>query len=201
MNGADPPAVLYSIGHSNHTLERFLELLQLHGIQAVADVRSSPYSRYSPQFSKDSLEHELKSHNIAYVFLGPELGARRDEPECYRNGRVVYEEIAKTEAFQRGIARLTEGAARMRIAMMCAEQDPLTCHRTILIARHLAGLLEVIHILPDGSVETQAQAEQRLLVESGLHEEDLFVTRAERVEDAYLRRETDIAYEEPVVHD
>jgi uncharacterized protein (DUF488 family) len=192
---------LYSIGHSNHCIDRFLDLLALHEIRAVADVRSSPYSRYSPQFSRESLEQALKTRTISYVFLGDELGARRDEPECYQNGRVDYGLVAGTMAFQRGLDRLVEGASKMKVAMMCAEQDPLTCHRAILVARAIAGRgIDVAHILSDGTLESQAAAERRLLVECNLQYEDLFVTREERIEDAYQRRGQSIAYEEPVSH-
>lgn len=182
-------------------MDRFIELLELHGIQAVADVRSSPYSRYSPQFSQESLEQSLKDRGISYVFLGEELGARRGEEECYRNGRVDYGQVAKTNAFQRGMRRLLEGAAKMKVAMMCAEKDPLACHRTILVGRHIIGQVDdVLHILSDGGLETQAQAERRLLAECGLQNRDLFATLDDRIEEAYRRRGASIAYEEPVPH-
>lgn len=128
MDAPNPSTVLYSIGHSNHSIERFLELLGQHGIEAIADVRSSPYSRHSPQFNREVLEIALKEREIAYVFLGMELGARRHEQDCYTDGRVDYERIPATEAFQHGISRLIDGASRMRVAMLCAEKDPLTCH-------------------------------------------------------------------------
>ncbi len=201
MNALNSPPVLYSIGHSNHSIDRLLELLEQHGIQAIADVRSSPCSRYNPQFAREALDQSLKDRGMSYVFLGTELGARRDEPECYTNGRVDYVRVVKTDSFQRGIKRLVDGASKMKVAMLCAEKDPLTCHRTILIGRHIADLVDdLLHILADGTLETQTQAEQRLLVECDLQNEDLFATREERVLEAYQQRSASIAYEEPTLH-
>jgi uncharacterized protein (DUF488 family) len=200
-NAMNQQVLLYSIGHSNHSFDRFAELLQSHKIQAIADVRSSPFSRHNPQFSKDELERNLKLQSIAYVFLGKELGARRDEPECYMGGKVVYDQVVKTDAFQRGLQRLVEGASKMRVAMLCAEGDPLTCHRSILIGRHIVQFVdEVVHILPNGNIETQVEAEQRLLEECELQHEDLFLTRNDRILEAYQRRGECIAYEEPILN-
>ncbi len=201
MNITKTPSALYSIGHSNHPIDHFLDLLQQHGIQAVADVRSSSYSRHNPQFCGPDLERSLKDRGIAYVFLGDELGARRHEPECYADGKVNYEKVPAAKAFQRGITRLLDGASKTRVAMLCAEKDPLTCHRTILIGRHVKGLVgDVLHILADGEIETQSQAEERLLVECKLAERNFFATREERLLEAYQKRGTHIAYEEPAPH-
>ncbi len=191
------PLLLYTIGHSNQTMDRFLGLLEQHGIEAIADVRSSPYCRYSLHFSQHNLVPELKERGIAYVFLGDELGARREEAECYQQGKVDFDQVAATPTFQSGLARLLKGASKMNVAVLCAEKDPLTCHRTILIARHAKGLVDDIrHILPDGSIETQSEAEQRLLAECNLHEPDLFRSLEERLLEAYQRRAGQLAYEE-----
>lgn len=201
MDTLKKPITLYSIGHSNHPIDQFISLLEQHDIQAIADVRSSPYSRHYPQFSKEAIEKSLKDNGIDYVFLGVELGARRQEPECYANGKVDYEQIIKTEAFQRGLNRLLKGASTMRIAMLCAEKDPLTCHRTILIGRYLKKLgIDVLHILPDGGIETQSQAEQRLLSECNMDEQELFTTQEQRIIEAYHIRANHIAYEEQIPH-
>ena len=90
---------LFTIGHSNHSPEKFLELLQLHGITALADVRSAPYSRYLPHFNQSALQSLLQNSDIRYVFLGKELGARPDNPNCYLEGKAIYEKIATTDAF------------------------------------------------------------------------------------------------------
>ena len=128
---------IYTIGHSTHPIETFLELLGMHGVTAVCDVRSTPYSRMNPQFNRETLLQVLRERNIEYVFLGRELGARRDEPGCYIDGQAAYERIAELPAFIEGLARLRRGMDRHVVAIMCAEKEPLDCHRTILICRHL----------------------------------------------------------------
>ncbi len=129
--------VVYTIGHSNHTAERFVGLLRQHGVTAVVDVRSVPYSRMQPQFDRKSLARDLREHSIAYVFLGRELGGRSDDPACYENGRVRYQLVAQTKAFREGLARVCAGRKNRRISLMCAEREPLECHRTLLISREL----------------------------------------------------------------
>jgi len=198
MDIAKTSSVLFSIGHSNHPIDQFFDLLQRHGIRTVADVRSSPYSRYNPQFSQPEFERSLQQRGMDYVFLGAELGARRHEAECYLDGKVDYDHVPRTEAFQHGMVRLVDIASRSRVAMLCAEKDPLTCHRTILIARHITEFVgDVLHILPDGALEAQSEAEQRLLVECNLHEQNLFLSRRQRLDEAYQKRAVHIAYEEP----
>lgn len=190
-------ATIFTIGHSNLEFASFLDLLRQHQIKAVADVRSSPYSQHNPQFNREALQRSLRSEGIAYVFLGEELGARRSEPECYFNGRASYDRIAKTPAFRRGIDRVAEGAAKLRVALMCAEKDPLDCHRCVLIAPHLLQRgIQVMHALSDGSVETHNEAEARLLHLFDRADEDLFLPPSERVAEAYQRQGGRIAYQE-----
>jgi uncharacterized protein (DUF488 family) len=187
---------IFTIGHSNHAWEDFLNLLQTHGVSALADVRSQPFSRRFPQFSKANLQASLAAADIAYVFLGRELGARCEDRSCYANGQVDFERVARTEAFQRGLNRVREGAERFAIAMMCAEKEPLDCHRTILVARHLhASGSEVVHILGDGSTEPHADAQRRLLAQLGIDELDMFRDRDEAVADAYRQRGRQIAFQ------
>jgi uncharacterized protein (DUF488 family) len=93
---------VFTVGHSTHALERLVQLLNLHKITAIADVRSQPYSRMNPQFNVDALKESLKSKGIAYVFLGRELGARSNDPSCYRGGRVQYGLLAQTKLFNKG---------------------------------------------------------------------------------------------------
>lgn len=132
----------------------------MHKIDAVADVRSAPYSGYNPQYNKASLEKALKNQGIAYVFLGKELGARREESECYRDGNIDYELVQKLPLFESGIERLLQGVSKMRVAMMCAEKDPLHCHRYGLIASYLGNtVIDIQHILADGSLKSQQEFE------------------------------------------
>jgi uncharacterized protein (DUF488 family) len=148
---------LYSVGHSNHSAEVFLNLVQRHGIQAVADVRSQPYSRYATHFSKDALGVILERAGIRYVFLGTELGGRPDGEEFYDDeGHVLYGIRAESDEFLTGIERLEAGASRLRIAIMCSEEDPLHCHRRLLVARVLeARGAETRHIRRDGRIELE----------------------------------------------
>jgi uncharacterized protein (DUF488 family) len=178
-------------------VEHLIELLGTHGIEAVADVRSSPYSQYTPQFNREPLAASLRRHRIHYVFLGEELGARREEPECYESHKVVYRKVARLPVFQDGIARLREGAGKMRVALLCAEKDPLTCHRTVLVS-HFARqhFADTLHILEDGRLESQAEADRRLLRDYGLDKEDLFSSYPERLALAYAKRAERIAYTE-----
>src|ERR1700733_10047901 len=161
---------IFTIGHSTHTLEYFLSLLTKHGIQAVGDVRSVPYSQRNPQFNREPLMQRLRAADIAYVFLGKELGARSDNSGCYIDGKVQYNYLAKEPAFLQGLGRLRKGIESHRVALMCAERDPLACHRTILVCRALRSPdLEIDHILADGAVETNVAAEKRLMLMLNLH--------------------------------
>jgi uncharacterized protein (DUF488 family) len=162
---------LFTIGHSNHTIESFISLLHKFEITALADVRSHPYSRYLPHFNQRELKANLKSNGIDYVFLGKELGARPDNLSCYVQGKAVYEKIAATEAFKAGIQRVLKGAETYKIALMCAEQDPLTCHRSILVCQHLRHFdLKINHILKNGELESHQDLEERMLAKIGLTE-------------------------------
>src|SRR5579872_5115027 len=188
--------MIHTIGHSNHPIERYLELLRLHGITALADVRSTPYSRFNPQFGRESLHAALAGAGIHYVFLGAELGARSSDPACYDSeGRVSYAKLAATELFRQGLQRLKTGMRDHRIAIMCAEREPLECHRTILVARELVREgIPVQHILADGSVEQHAHAMDRLISKLGLTGTDLFSTPGDLTERALDLQAARMAY-------
>lgn len=128
---------LFTIGHSNLSIDAFIALLQRHGITAVADVRSHPYSRFLPHFNQSALKAALLNAGIQYVFLGKELGARAADQSCYVDSKASYEKIAATELFLEGIQRLLTGSEKYKISLMCAEKDPITCHRSILVCQHL----------------------------------------------------------------
>jgi uncharacterized protein (DUF488 family) len=157
-------AAIHTIGHSNHSVLRFIDLLQGVGIDCVADVRSTPFSRRNPQFSQRALETSLKDVGIGYWFLGDALGARPKDPHCWENGKVSYARIAATPAFQEAIHALIDESHARSIALMCAEKEPLDCHRTILVGRALAQRdTDLVHIHADGRIEPQAAIEERLL--------------------------------------
>jgi uncharacterized protein (DUF488 family) len=161
---------LLSVGHSDHDLANFFTLLREAGVSAVADVRSSPYSRWLPHFSRGDLERSLAKEGIAYVFLGHLLGGRPDDPDLYdADQRVDYERVRGTEFFQEGLERLRQGLERYSIAALCSEEDPLDCHRGLMIAPALKATgLEMSHLRGDGRIETAAEMEARLLAETGV---------------------------------
>ena len=188
---------VFTIGHSTHTIEKFITLLSAHEIQAVADVRSSPFSKFNPQFNRENLQNSLKAASIRYVFLGKELGARSEDLACYVADKVQYDRLAQTPLFQSGLDRVVEGANNYRIALMCAEKDPLDCHRTILVSRELLkrGLI-VTHILEDGSLESHTESIARLVATLGMSMDDMFISRDEIIDQAYRRQADRIAYDQ-----
>jgi len=195
---------LYTIGHSSHSLEEFLSLLQRHGINCVVDVRSVPASKYAPQFNEESLRRFLKLHNIQYLPFGDEFGARRTD--CINDeGQVDFEMAVTTPLFQQGAERLMKGLERgFRIALMCSEADPLECHRFSLVSRYLHNQgIEVFHILKDAELATQSEVEKRMVNEF-LHSrkyrlaevDELFgtYTAEDQLNDAYRLKNKEIGY-------
>lgn len=186
---------LLTIGHSIHSVESFIELLRRHDVNALCDVRSSPYSRYSPQFNRESIKEDVLKHGIAYIYLGAELGPRSSDPSCYENGKVQYQRLAEKEIFQQGLARLRKGIEHYRVALMCAEKDPLMCHRMLLICRHLRGENILIrHILEDGSLEDNRDTEQRLMKLLKIDPADLFSSEEEQILRAYDTQANKVAF-------
>ncbi len=186
-----PAFDLFSIGHSNLPADRFRGLLQMGGVNAVADVRSVPSSRFFPWFSRRNLEAWLSRDGIAYLPYGDALGGRPGDDILYRDGIADYDAMAAHPRFRAGLDRLIEAAAQARLCLMCAERKPLECHRCLLVARNLAGRgLTVGHILYDGTIEPHAATEQRLLELDGQGDGcDLFATgQRERLAAAYRRR-------------
>jgi uncharacterized protein (DUF488 family) len=190
-------ADILTIGHSTQSAEEFIARLRSHAVTAVADVRSMPHSRRNPQFNRERLAAALKSAGIAYVFLGKELGARSSDERCYIDNKVQYRLLAQTELFQSGLERVLEGAATYRIALMCAEKEPLECHRTILVARELITRgCGVHHILIDGTLEPHTNTLARLLTRLGSKASpDLFGAPTLTIDEAYERQGARIAYD------
>ena len=186
-------ARLFSIGHSHHTVEAFVTLLRGAGVTAVADVRSSPYSRRLPQFNRYQIEAELHAAGIAYLFLGAQLGGRPQSDALFdEQGVVDYERVRQTASFQQGLTQLIHELQRHTVAMLCAEEDPLDCHRGLMIAPALVELgIAACHLRRDGSVETMTELEDRLLRETKLAARlvpDLFTptpSRADVLGEAY----------------
>jgi len=146
---------IYTIGHSNQDVAPFLQLLKDNAIQVVVDVRSAPYSRYVPQFNKKDIEAAVIEAGLQYVFMGDILGGKPVEPQYLdAHDRVMYDKIAVSKTFQQGLDRLIKGLDDgWTIALMCAEEDPLKCHRHLLIARELElqRQIPVWHIRSDST--------------------------------------------------
>ena len=194
MNGT-----VYTIGHSNQSLDSFLAALRAHGIAAIGDVRSYPYSNANPQFDRESFASELQAHDIAYVFLGKELGARTSDRSCYVDGKVQYEVLAKTKPFQEALERIAKGMEKFTLALMCAEAEPLACHRTILVARHLHEKnIRVKHILKGGGLEDHDDSMRRLLRTLDMNNHDMFLDEAALFSKAYRVQCDKIAYQLPL---
>jgi hypothetical protein len=156
-------AGLFTIGHSNHAVEHLLELLRRHQIDVVADVRSRPYSRFVPHFSRERLARLLEEAGIGYLYLGGELGGKPPRGEAPATA-LDYPDRIRQPKFQGGVERLLTAARERRVALLCRERDPLDCHRLHLICRYVRPLVDRIgHILPDGALETQEATERRLL--------------------------------------
>jgi len=158
---------IWTIGHSNHTQERLIDLLHSHSIDVVADLRTSPYSRYSSQFNKEQLQRALESQDIRYVHLGGSLGGRPSDSSMYdADGRVRYDRVAAGSDYLGAVERLLRGAEEYRIALLCGEEDPISCHRRRLVGRTLRERgVTLAHIRGDGAVTTEAELEARETIE------------------------------------
>jgi len=156
---------IYTIGHGNRSLDEFIELLQRYHIAFLIDIRSQPYSRYNPQFSKAALEKSIPQHNTRYVFMGDTLGGRPADETCYLNGHVDYVKVREKAFFQQGMARLrTAWEKQLHVALMCSEMKPQECHRSKLIGNALIEQhIAVAHIDELGACKEQ-QAVNNLLL-------------------------------------
>jgi len=190
---------LYTVGHSNVAAERFIAMLRAQRVSAIADVRSAPVSRFCPWFSAKNLAPLLAREEIGYLPYGEALGGRPRDPELYCDGVADYEAMARRPQFEDALTRLIADAARCRgagrLCLLCAEREPLDCHRCLLLAPALAARgLSIGHIMHDGAIEPQAATERRLLELAG-DDGNLFVTgQHDRLAAAYRRRSRAVAY-------
>lgn len=160
---------LFTIGHSAMQHSTLLEMLQQFHIRLLVDVRSKPQSIYHPHFDRSELERTLPAAGVRYLFLGEELGGRPDDPEAYASDGVVdYRARRRSYAFRAGLERVEQELAQHDLALMCAEEDPLQCHRFLMICPELVALgLEPLHIRKGAVLETQRETEDRLLKAQG----------------------------------
>ena len=190
------PTVL-TVGHSNHPAETFVNLLVRHGVDEIIDVRSAPYSRYSPQFNHEEIQRMLDYIGIGYTYLGGELGGRPADRACYdADGRVQYDRVAATDTFDDALHRVARVAEENRIALLCTEKEPLECHRTLLVARALADQgVNVAHIQADGSLESYDDSMSRLVDIHKLPPNgDMFRSRTDVIAEALDRQAQKFAY-------
>ena len=174
---------IYTIGYGSRSIVELIEVLQQHQVAYLIDVRSVPYSRYKPEFSKEPLANELEQQGIRYVFMGDSLGGKPDDETCYVNGIVDYEKVKNTEFYQRGIERLhTAFTQQQRIALMCSEGKPEHCHRCKLIGATLTTEdLPVVHIDENNDQITQEQVIERITGgQLSLFGEETFHSRKKR---------------------
>lgn len=190
---------LFTIGYAGHKVHRFTEMLVSNDITILIDVRSNPHSKYNPDYNSKALENHLFNSKIAYVHLGRELGAQRVERECYINGKVDYSLVEELPPFRMGIRKVLKSLENHNVVLMCAEKDPVNCHRTILICHNLRNAgISIKHILHSGKIEENSETEKRLRemlrVEPTLFEGPRGL--ADLVEKAYNIQAKKIAYVE-----
>lgn len=187
--------MIYTVGHSTHSIQNFIKLLKSCCITAIADVRSAPYSQFQPQFNREALAKSLNDSGVEYVFVGDSIGGRSVNENDYENGRVVYARLKQNNQFQNGIQRVILGSEKYKLALMCSEKEPIECHRTLLVGQALFEQgISVTHIHSDGLLESHEDAIQRLLKIFKLDEPDLFHTNDEIVAEALLRQEQKVAF-------
>ena len=193
-----PTRPILTIGHSRHSWELFTALLAVAGVEAIADIRSAPRSRFSPQFNKDAMREALAARGVGYIFLGKELGGRPRSQDLYTDGVADYEKMVASPEFRHGLDRLMETARRSNLAAMCSEADPLECHRCLLVGRALAAQgADVRHILASGKIVAHAEVEERLLSLENLAEDLLANSREARLAEAYRARSRKAGYRTP----
>lgn len=188
---------IFTIGYGNRKHDDFRDLLLHYRIEVVCDVRSTPYSARYEQFNREVLQKSLRDSGMKYLFLGEFLGARPSDPDLYVEGRASYKAMERSSTFQRGIERIETGANLYRIAVMCAEKEPLDCHRAILVSRVLVREgLTVHHIGPDGKLESHDKLERRMMEKYGFIQASLFESSVDStiLTEAYERRGAELAY-------
>lgn len=195
----------FTIGHSDHTTEYFIELLKKQNINCLVDIRSSPYSQHTPQFNRELLTGALKKEDILYFYMGNTLGGRYTNPELlFPDGKVDYDKVKQTKNFVRGIEKVIEEIKKgNRLALMCSEKEPFDCHRFVLVACELEkrGIV-VKHIMENGSLVLNTELEKKLLskYKENYQQFDFFTqtkTRDEVLGEARRKRNIDIAFSGP----
>jgi uncharacterized protein (DUF488 family) len=194
--------IIYSVGHSDYSIEKFIDLLNKYNINYLVDVRSSPYSKRIPQFNRELLRIDLKDKGINYLYLGNKLGGRYSDPNLlFDNKQVNFEKVRETNLFIEGLNEMIDLVKQNnRVAFMCAEKDPFNCHRFALVSRALSLIgVEVRHMLEDGNYILNDELDEKLLkkYKCDYDQANLFEktkTREDALTEAYRLRNKDIAY-------
>lgn len=191
---------LFTIGHSTHEINYFVDLLKAYDVNCVVDVRTLAASRFNPQYNKSALSASLRDNKITYIHMPEEFGARHTDPSLLTNGRVDFDKVRKSESFKKGVERIRHGVNKgFTIALMCAEAEPLECHRFSMISVALKDEFDIVHILKDKSSITQLDLEGELLkkYKKKLLTSDLFQsahTYGERLKAAFRLANDEIGY-------
>jgi uncharacterized protein (DUF488 family) len=186
---------VFTIGHSNHDITAFVNLLLANKIELLIDVRSTPYSKIYPHFNMSPLEVSLTNSSIKYIFLGNSLGGRSNSISDYSEGRVMYDRLAQKEEYISSINELISISAKYKTVLMCSEKEPLECHRALLISKSIEmHNVKIFHIHRDGHIESQSEAIQRLLKIWKLDTPNLFGEDIERIDEALAKQEGKYAY-------
>lgn len=192
--------VIYTIGHSTQNFDDFLRLLKINNINCIIDVRSVPFSRFANQYNKDNLKYSLRKAGIIYVYMGKELGARRENMSLYDNGKLNFDKVLNDEQLINGINRVIDGIKKgFCIALMCTEKEPIDCHRCILLGRILYDKgYDVQNILYDGNLKSQYDIENELVDKyfPDRMQISMFDTlnNIDYKEEAYSKQSNEIAY-------
>lgn len=188
---------LYTVGHSTRSIDEFIALLEAWKITGLADVRSSPWSRFNPQFNRDRIKDSLKSAQIQYRFFGKQLGGRPDDPKMFRGGVADYEAMAESAEFRAGLELAIAGAKKHRLALMCSEHDPIECHRCLLVGRALSELgHSIYHITSSSDMQSQPEIETKILKLTGHNQHDFLRQKEPSLALAYREWSGRVAYSE-----
>ena len=191
---------LYTIGYSGFSYNEFIDTLKKYSIGAIIDVRSSPYSSYFEQYNMSNLKYDLNRHSIHYLFFGDELGAKPKDVTLYSNNVVDFAKMAKSDAFISGYKKIRDELNKFPICLMCAEKDPINCHRAIFITHSLRNIyskINILHIisLQEIKPEQQNELDERVMSMKNLKHPNLWgMSYEDRLNEAYSLRQKEIAY-------
>ncbi len=173
---SEPAPKIYTLGHSRHSLDAFVELLKQHRVERVVDVRGQPYSRYNPQFNREHLSRRLEESGIDYTWSGRHLSGRPRDPRFYDpDGNVLWDELMKSPELHVALDSIADEVRHCLIALVCAEEDPMRCHRRFLLTPPLIRRgIQVLHIRGDGRTEPESEIKEREVSAGASRQQDLF---------------------------